>query len=129
PSPIYAEHNFASRIGAAHRPLPKVHLMIQNRITQYMGNASAYSAVLSEIADHLRQLMTAHPQHFTFSRVEDGMIDTRDFQTTGVVAFARGCPFDRLIPGYVQVLNRRVRVNNAQLQSCCDEIEEIVRAL
>ena len=129
PSPIYAEHNFSSRISAAGRPLPKVHLIVQNRITQYMGNASAYSAVLSHIVDDLKALLNAYPQHFTFSKIEDGLIDTRDFQTTGVVAFARGCPFDRLHTGYVTVLNRRVRVNDAQLQLCCDEIGEIVGAL
>jgi cellulose biosynthesis protein BcsQ len=129
PSPIYAEHNFSSRITAAHRDLPKVHLMIQNRITQYMGNASAYGAVLHEITDDLKGLLAAYPSYFTFSDIADGLIDTRDFQTTGVVAFARGCPFDRLLPGYVQVLNKRVRVNKEQLELCRDEIQEIVQTL
>jgi cellulose biosynthesis protein BcsQ len=129
PSPIYSEHNFSSRIIAADRALPKVHLIIQNRITQYMGNASAYSAVLGEIKTTLRSLLTSFPQFFTFSNIEDGIIDTRDFQTTGVVAFARGCPFDRLQPGNVQLPNRRVRVNAAQLDLCRDEIQEIVQTL
>ncbi|KAA5595925.1 ParA family protein [Blastochloris sulfoviridis] len=129
PSPIYSEHNFASRIISAKRSLPKVHLIIQNRITQYMGNASAYSAVLSEIRDDVSGLLSSYPQFFTFSDVADGILDTRDFQTTGVVAFARGCPFDQLKTGYIPVLGRRVRVNAEQLQRCSDEIVEIIQTL
>lgn len=129
PSPIYSEHNFSSRILAAKRTLPKVHLLIQNRITQYMGNASAYTAVLSEIKKTLHSLLVTFPEYFTFSNLDAGIIDTRDFQTTGVVAFARGCPFDRLVPGYVQLPNRRVRVNSEQLTLCRDEIQEIVQTL
>ena len=129
PSPIYAQHNFQSRISNAGRNLPKIHLIIQNRITQYMGNASAYKVVLDAIRSDISSLLRAHQDIFTFNSVEDGIIDTRDFQTTGVVSVARGCPFNRLAPGYVQVLSRRVRVNTDQLQLCIDEIDEIVQRL
>jgi len=126
PSPIYSEHNFSSRMLAAKRALPKVHLVVQNRITQYMGPASAYSAVLSQITEAIKSLLHTYPQYFTFSELKDGILDIRDFQTTGVVAFARGCPFDRVLPGYVQMPNKRVRVNRAQLDTCRNEIMEIV---
>ncbi|WP_330082627.1 ParA family protein [Methylocystis iwaonis] len=129
PSPIYSEHNFYSRITSSERELPKVHLIIQNRITQYMGNASAYGAVLAEIKKTVSSLLASYPNYFTFTKIEDGIVDTRDFQTTGVVAFARGCPFDRLNPGYVQLPNKRVRVNAEQLDLCRDEIQEIVQTL
>lgn len=129
PSPIYSQHNFESRMKSAGRVLPKIHLVIQNRITQYMGNASAYKAVLDSIRADLKKLMKHSPGIFTFTDINDGIIDTRDFQTTGVVAFARGCPFAALSSGYVQVLNRRVRINQEQLDSCRDEITEIVQRL
>ncbi len=129
PSPIYAEHNFSSRIMAAKRNLPKVHLIVQNRITQYMGPASAYGAVLSHITDAIRSLLASYPEYFTFSDIKSGMLDIRDFQTTGVVAFARGCPFDRLLPGYVQLPGKRVRINREQLELCRDEISEIVSSI
>ncbi|MDE2362718.1 MAG: ParA family protein [Hyphomicrobiales bacterium] len=129
PSPIYSQHNFESRMTGAGRTLPKIHLVIQNRITQYMGNASAYKAVLDSIRSDIEKLMKHNPGIFTFSDIGNGIIDTRDFQTTGVVAFARGCPFTALSAGYVQVLNRRVRVNQEQLDRCRDEITEIVQRL
>jgi hypothetical protein len=34
-----------------------------------------------------------NPEIFTFAKTPAGIVNIRDFQTTGVVAFARGCPF------------------------------------
>jgi cellulose biosynthesis protein BcsQ len=50
PSEIYSTYAFATRLQQAGRELPEVHLIAKNRITQYMGSASAYSAVLRSIA-------------------------------------------------------------------------------
>jgi len=44
PSEIYSTYAFATRLGRAGRTLPKVHMIAKNRITQYMGSASAYRA-------------------------------------------------------------------------------------
>src|SRR3546814_3426995 len=49
PSEIYAAYAFATKLKDAGRDLPKFHLIVKNRITQYMGEASAYAAVLSQI--------------------------------------------------------------------------------
>jgi hypothetical protein len=72
----------------AKRELPKVHLVIQNRTTQYMGPASAYGAVLAHITDAIIELLGTYPDYFTFNDIKTGILDIRDFQTTGVVAFA-----------------------------------------
>jgi cellulose biosynthesis protein BcsQ len=37
PSEIYAQHMFSKRMGDGELPLPKVHMIIKNRIMQYMG--------------------------------------------------------------------------------------------
>ena len=76
----------------AGRQLPKVHLIVKNRLTQYMGPASAYAAVLAQIDTDIGGLIKTHPAYFTFKKPADGTVDIRDFQTTGVVAFAKGCP-------------------------------------
>ena len=60
-----------------------------------MGPASAYFAVLQAIDNDLEKLLKSNPGYFTFTRMDDATVDVRDFQTTGVVAFARGCPFSR----------------------------------
>ncbi len=47
PSPIYATYAFSTKLEAEKRKLPQVHMIVKNRLTQYMGPASAYFAVPS----------------------------------------------------------------------------------
>jgi len=89
PSPIYSEHSFSSKLLKEKRTLPKVHLIIKNRLTQYMGPASAYSAVLTSIDIQLDALLKNNPDIFTFNKKDKGLVDIRDFGTTGVVAFSK----------------------------------------
>jgi hypothetical protein len=91
-----------------------------------MGPASAYAAVLESIEDDVTALLKAQPHLFTFKKATDGMVDIRDFQTTGVVAFARGCPFYSMPTGRLDVGGQRVRVNDSYKQNCIDAIDDLV---
>ena len=99
PSEIYASYAFATKLKNAKRSLPKVHLIAKNRITQYMGAASAYTAVLKAIQNDIMSLLETNPEIFSFKTAAAGFVDIRDFQTTGVVAFAKGLPFSKLPSG------------------------------
>lgn len=125
PSPIYAEFAFASRLTAAGRYLPRVHMIVKNRLTQYMGPASAYVAVLHSIDQDVAGLLHTNSQMFTFSRVSDGMAEVRDFQTTGVVAFATGTPFPYVRSGRREVGGRRVRVNEEYRLHCIEAVRSV----
>lgn len=114
PSPIYATYAFSAKLAGASRPLPKVHLIAKNRITQYMGPASAYAAVLTAIEQDMVGLLKTNPHLFSFSNISNGMVNIRDFQSTGVVAFAKGLPFSRLSAGKQAVGSHRVQVNDDQ---------------
>ncbi len=129
PSEIYASYAFATKIENADRALPKVHAVVKNRITQYMGPASAYAAVLRTIDNDIRKILEARPEMFTFSSTKSGIVEVRDFQTTGVVAFARGCPFYCLDTGRLDVGGRRVQVNESMRKLCEEAIDEIVGKL
>ncbi|MCP5516276.1 MAG: ParA family protein [Verrucomicrobiales bacterium] len=129
PSEIYAQHAFATHLQEEGRTLPKTHLIVKNRLTQYMGPASAYNAVLQSIQSDISALVKSHPDYFSFTRVADGIVDVRDFQTTGVVAFARGCPFYQLRSGKLDVAGRRIQVNEDQRLLCVRSIDGIVRKL
>jgi cellulose biosynthesis protein BcsQ len=129
PSEIYATYAFANKLSAAGRSLPQVHLIVKNRITQYMGPASAYAAVLHSIDQDLEQLLLTHKQIFTFPAVKEGVVDIKDFQTTGVVAFAKGCPFSTLPTGRISVMGQRVRVNDPYRKSCLEAIDNLVTKL
>lgn len=129
PSEIYARYAFANKLLAEGRALPVVHLVVKNRITQYMGPASAYAAVLHSIDKDIDQLLITHPSIFSFPQISDGVVDIKDFQTTGVVAFAKGCPFSILPTGRISVMGQRVRVNDPYRISCLDAIDGLVKKL
>jgi hypothetical protein len=129
PSPVYAEYAFATRLEAEGRDLPLVHAIVKNRLTQYMGPATAYDAVLKSIRGDIKTLLGTHPEKFSFTHVSDGLVDIRDFQTTGVVAFARGCPFYAMQSGRLDVMGQRIQVNEPYRQKCIAAMEDLVAKL
>lgn len=105
--------------------MPKVHMILKNRLTQYMGPASAFATVLSAIEADISDLLKVHPHLFTFSSIDDGIINIRDFGTTGVVSAARGCPFYILPSGRLYVLGQRVQIKEDYRIDCEHNIREI----
>lgn len=115
PSDVYAQHNFFIRMNSAKIQLPKIHLIVKNRLTQYIKTAKSYTAVLSGITSDIAAIVKDNPTHFTFSTVEEGVFEVKDFQTSGVVSFARGTPFASMNSGTLSVAGQRVKVNAEQL--------------
>lgn len=126
PAPIYEQYTFASQMQKLGQSLPKIHLIVRNRITQYMGDASAYSAVLEKINIDLGDAIHNYPQYFNFSSVDEGIISMRDFQTTGVVAFARGCPFNKMESKKYSIGSKRVRVEKEYLENMRNNMKILV---
>ncbi len=114
-----------TRMANAGLQLPKAHLIIKNRITQYMGAASGYRAVLDSMDRDISGIIRDNPQYLNFSSTTDGVIEIRDFQTTGVVAFARGTPFFALQPGKRSVGGRRVAIDANQINDRQREIDRL----
>lgn len=129
PSPIYATYAFNTKLEAEKRKLPQVHLIVKNRITQYMGPASAYYAVLAAIDSDIKKLLKSSLSHFTFKKTDDASVDVRDFQTTGVVAFARGCPFSKLVAGKQDIGGHRVQVKEEYRLNALAAINDLVNRL
>lgn len=129
PSEIYSRYAFAEKLKEVSMPLPKVYLILRNRLTQYMGPASAYATVLDTINEDIESLLDSNPEIFDFSEIKSGIIDVRDFQTTGVVSSARGCPFRLLNAGRLDILGRRVQVKEDYRVNCVKNIEMIVNKL
>lgn len=129
PSEIYASYAFAIKLKRAKRDLPKVHLIAKNRITQYMVPASAYAAVLNTIEKDIQKLLKTNPEIFSFKDVGEGFVAIRDFQTTGVVAFAKGLPFSKVEVGKQTIGGHRVQVNRDYLDNSKRAIELLVGKL
>jgi cellulose biosynthesis protein BcsQ len=129
PSEIYAAYMFATKLKDAGRNLPKVHLIARNRLTQYMGEASAYAAVLQAIRVDVAGLLKTNPDLFTFKKIDDAFVSIRDFQTTGVVAFAKGQPFSHVRAGKQTVNGHRVQVKQDYLDNCVNALEDLATRL
>ncbi|MBX9870087.1 MAG: AAA family ATPase [Burkholderiaceae bacterium] len=129
PSEIYSDYAFATKLKAAQRTLPKIHLIAKNRITQYMGAASAYAAVLHQIEVDIGSLLKTNPEIFSFKKIKDGFVEVRDFQTTGVVAFAKGLPFSKVTIGKQSINGHRVQVKDDYLFNSKSAIEMLVERL
>lgn len=129
PSEIYAAYAFATKLTAAGRSLPKVHLIVKNRLTQYMGAASAYAAVLDAIEKDVKKLLKSNPDIFDFTNVDDGFVEIRDFQTTGVVAFAKGLPFSVVQVGKQTINGHRVQVKKEYLDNAIEAVNDLVQRL
>jgi len=129
PSTIYTQFSFTSKLEAANRALPKVHLIAKNRITQYMGSASAYGTVLRSIDDVVSDMMRQMPEKFSFNVIGDGMVEVRDFQTTGVVAFAKGVPLFKLEPGYAKIMGKKIWIRDDYLANCLEHVDTLTNKL
>ena len=129
PSEIYASYAFATKLKGANRSLPKVHLIVKNRITQYMGPASAYAAVLNTIEQDIKDLLKTNPELFSFSDTQTGFINIRDFQTTGIIAFAKGLPFSKVKVGKQSIGTHRVQVKEDYLINARESITNLVNNL
>lgn len=126
PSEIYSAYAFATKLKAAGRDLPKVHLITKNRLTQYMGAASAYAAVLAAIEQDVSSLLKSNPDIFTFAKTSNGFVEVRDFQTTGVVAFAKGLPFSKVQVGKQSINGHRVQVKKDYLVNAQSAMNDLV---
>jgi cellulose biosynthesis protein BcsQ len=126
PSEIYASYAFATKLKEAGRHLPKVHLIVRNRITQYMGSASAYAAVLNAIHNDIVSLLKTNGDIFSFGDITKGFAEIRDFNTVGVVAFAKGLPFSKLNAGKQTVNGHRVQVKQDYLEDTKNALGKLV---
>ena len=129
PSEIYQAYAFATRLKEAKRNLPKVHLIVKNRLTQYMGPASAYAAVLHQIESDVKKLLETNGDIFGFDDVASGFVEIRDFQTTGVVAFAKGQPFSEVQTGKQSIGGHRVQVNGDYLSNAREAMNSLIEKL
>lgn len=129
PSEIYQEHSFSTKMKNAGRVLPKIHLIIKNRLTQYMLVASAYHSVLSSIDAEVNKVMENNSGLFTFQNTSDGIKEVRDFQTTGVVAFAEAKPFTRVKSGKHRIFERETNIRADYLENCIEAMWNVINAL
>ena len=116
-------------------PPHPVHVIVGNRLTQYDGAATAFSALSDATADTLFAAYQSHPQYFTPRPVPSGTVAAfrdrysvplRDFNTAGVVAAHLGRRLSQMAGGYYPVHGQDVQINSARVTECITAIDALL---
>ncbi|OYU19899.1 MAG: ATPase [Rhodobacteraceae bacterium PARR1] len=139
PHQFFGNYTFAAKAASRGFSLPKVHLAIGNRFTQFKGAAAAFAAFSEATADQLYSEFVADPARFSVkpnaatSRQEFLSLyvgELRDFNTAGVVAAHHGTPLSRMRQDYYPVhSDPDVKVNSNQLRVGLAAVDSVVDML
>ncbi|AKO19803.1 ParA family protein [Xanthomonas oryzae] len=138
PHPIYGAWTYATKAQAFSMLVPKIHVIVGNRLTQYDGAAGAFSALSDATADTLFHAYTNHPGYFTpRSYQAQNLTDfrsqysvaLRDFNTAGIVAAHLGKPLTKLNGGYHYVHGNRIQINTDRVAECLKAVDLLVASL
>ncbi|WP_240112983.1 ParA family protein [Xanthomonas oryzae] len=138
PHPIYGAWTYATKAQAFSMLVPKIHVIVGNRLTQYDGAAGAFSALSDATAENLFHAYTNHPGYFTpRSYQAQNLTDfrsqysvaLRDFNTAGIVAAHLGKPLTKLNGGYHYVHDNRIQINTDRVAECLKAVDLLVASL
>jgi len=135
PHPIYGAWTFATRASLANLPIPKIHLLIGNRLTQFDGAATAFNALSDASATALYNIYQQNPTYFSHPTTPIQNIDDfkanysvllRDFNTAGVVTSHLGTRLSLMRGNYYQVHGQRVQLNRDRIRECLDAVDAVI---
>ena len=136
PHPIYGSWTFAAQAATHRISVPLIHIVVGNRLTQYGGSATAFSALSDATANTLYAAYQAHPNYFTtrLGRTPPSLksfrheysVALRDFNTAGVVAAHLGRPLSKLAGGHYDVHGASVQINTARVKECESALDELL---
>lgn len=138
PHPIYGAWTFAHNSALFGVQVPKIHMVIGNRLTQNLGAAAAFAALSRASVESLYGLYVANSARFTVRAappvseadfVGKYSVSLRDFNTAGVVAAHEGVPVSSLLSGLHHVHGREVRVDNDRITDCRIALDILVRSV
>ena len=138
PHPVYGSWTFAARAQTNSLAIPKIHLIVGNRLTQYSGPAAAYGALSDATANTLFTEYATHPDYFTPRPTPPTNIEEfralystplRDFNTAGVVSAHLGRPLSQMSDGTYQVHGADVTVDARRVSECLQAVDDVVRQL
>jgi len=135
PHPIYGAWTFAAKALQFGICVPRIHVVVGNRLTQYSGAATAFRALSDATADTLFSAYKNHPDYFTdrvghINSVEDFRDNyscaLRDFNTVGVVSAHVGKPLSKMAQGYYSIHGSNVKVNSDRIEECRKAIDGLI---
>lgn len=138
PHPIYGSWTYAKKAEEQNVEVPKIHLLIGNRLTQFKGSASAFKALSDATATALYKIYLEHSEYFVeptkkvVSELEFRDYYSkplRDFNTVGVVCAHTGGRLSAMKQGYYSVYSESTKVNAERIRDCKEALDEIISKL
>ena len=138
PHPIYGSWTFAAKASQQGVPVPKIHVVVGNRLTQYGGASAAFAALSDATADTLWSAFSQHPSYFTARPTppktranfrQKYSVPLRDFNTAGVVAAHLGHRLSRMQGGHYPVHGGTVQINRDRVDECLAAIDNVLTQL
>lgn len=140
--PIYGSWTFAEKAKKYKVKIPRIHLLVANRLTQYSGTAKthvakAYAAMSEGIAQQMFDLYLRYPDYFSQTSAiinsvtnfrEVYSVYLRDFNSTGVVATHTGCPLSKMVLKS-DVYGKDVQLDKGKIQECLNAIDDVITKL
>lgn len=136
--PIYGSWTFAARASQLGVPVPTIHLVVGNRLTQYGGAAAAFGALSDATANALWAAYQQHPQYFTSRPIppqslnefrDKYSVPLRDFNTAGVVAAHLGYRLSQMRGGDYSVHGGTVQINRERVEECLRALDSVLKEL
>lgn len=138
PHPIFGAFTFASQAQKYKTNIPKIHLIVGNRLTQYSGAATAFRALSDATSQALFAIHTSNPDYFSLSSNGISNIDDfksqysvplRDFNTAGVVASHLGQLLSNMKESTYQVHGQTVQIDKQRINDCLSAIDNLILKL
>ena len=135
PHPIYGTWTFAAQAHKWALPVPQIHVIVGNRLTQYEGAATAFKALSDATADTLFDAFQANPTYFTTRSSKPKNLDNfrtkysvalRDFNTAGVVSAHLGRPLSKMDERHYPVHGTNARIHSEKVKECSDALDDLL---
>lgn len=138
PHPIYGSWTFAARAQQHQVAVPRIHLVVGNRLTQYSGAAAAFAALSDATADTLFEAYKSHPAYFTEREPVPNTItefrnafsqSLRDFNTAGVVSAHIGQRLSEMYGGTYPIHGTQITIRRDRVEECLSAVNDVVARL
>lgn len=138
PHPVYGSWTFAAMAQRFKTNIPKIHLIIGNRLTQYSGAAKAFKALSDATSQALFNIYQTNPDYFTSRSTISNNIDEfrlnysialRDFNTAGVVTAHLGRLLNDMTESIYSVHGTDVQIDRGRIKDCLNAIDEVLNKL
>ncbi|MCB8837911.1 ParA family protein [Aurantimonas sp. VKM B-3413] len=128
----YAKISFAEKAIDFGVSLPRIHTIVNNRVSFYEGKPSkAYLAANKRVQDTVDKIYGLNQKPFFDKKLRPSgqFVEVRDYHSAAIVSTLTGTPLHRLRPGPKNVKGERVQLNKGPLDSYKDALEKFVERL